>query len=67
MLWSEVLAMSTARTKQVEGLTPGVGLMTTVGVSRELELPPLGLDAPPMGPKRSGVPGCDDTLESPDG
>src|SRR3546814_2781577 len=34
--------------------TPGVGLITTVGGSLALALPPLGLDAPPMAPKRSG-------------
>lgn len=47
-------------------LTPGVGLMTTVGGSLVL-LPPLGLEAPPMEPKRSGTPPCWVTLARLDG
>jgi hypothetical protein len=39
-------------------LTPGVGLMTTVGGNLELTFPPFGLEAPPMGPNRSGRLAC---------
>lgn len=48
-------------------LTPGVGLMTTVGGSLEFAAPPFGLDAPPIDPKRSGMaPGCE-AEDNPDG